>query len=344
MKELSKKQILGSDGETLVLVYDGDVDYVTNGKSLNYKYYYDNNRKRFKTRPYTQWSAMTNRCLKGGTHQDIFESYKGTIVSDEFLDFDAWVDWSQQQVGFMCVDNSGNLFQQDKDLLGDGNLYGKDTCCFISPELNNLLRVFETEVKGVRATSQGTYQYVYNGRTYGVPTKEEAVYYAYKRDKEKLLNYVHDNFDILCETVIKGILNKLDELKEREFTQEKEQMKAKAEYDEYARFVKDYSAFKTEKPNRDGLPDGIVFKRSLNGGYVVRINFRGRSMLKNHRAHFDTLSEAELFLLEKKLEVMGIIENDYFFNKRVVEKYGAEFVSRKNFYKDQNTMLLSGMF
>lgn len=234
------------------------------------------------------------------------------------------------------------MFQQDKDLLGDGNLYGKDTCCFISPELNSLLRVFETEVKGVRATSQGTYQYVYNGRTYGVPTKEEAVYYAYKRDKEKLLNYTHDNFEILCESVINGILNKIDEIKGREFTQEKEQLKAKAEYDEYARFVKDYSAFKTEKPNRDGLPDGIVFKRSLKGGYIVRINFRGRSMLKNHRAHFDTLSEAELFLLEKKLEVMGIIENDYFFNKRVVENMGLNLFLGKIFTKTKILCFLVG--
>ena len=58
MKSLEKKIILGADGKTMVYVYDGDVDYQPTKTTNNYKYYFDKNGKRWKTRPYSMvWES-----------------------------------------------------------------------------------------------------------------------------------------------------------------------------------------------------------------------------------------------------------------------------------------------
>ena len=80
MKPLEKKLILGADGKTMVYVYDGDVDYRPTKDSINYRYYWNENGKRCKTRPYVQYSAMTNRCKKGGKQKRNIPSTKAVRV------------------------------------------------------------------------------------------------------------------------------------------------------------------------------------------------------------------------------------------------------------------------
>ena len=136
---LGKNLIVSANGNGTAWVYDGiDVEYIKSS-SINYKYYTDENGKRHKTRPYTQWTAMTGRCKKNGAHQKRYDCYLGVDVSSDFLDFDNWVAWAQNQVGFMCLDENGRLYQLDKDLLGNGKLYSKDTCCFLPCEVNTYL-------------------------------------------------------------------------------------------------------------------------------------------------------------------------------------------------------------
>ena len=55
---LGKNLIVSANGKGDTWVYDGiDVEYVKSS-SINYKYYVDENGKRYKTRPYTQWTAI----------------------------------------------------------------------------------------------------------------------------------------------------------------------------------------------------------------------------------------------------------------------------------------------
>lgn len=145
MKELERHKILGGDGKTMVWVYDGlDVEYCPTKGSAEYRYY-KKDGKRFKTRPYSQYTGMTNRCLKDGAHKRIYKTYNDVKMSDDFSTFEKWKQWAETQVGFMWVDYNGYLFQQDKDLLGDGSLYSKDTCCFIPRILNMCLLSLEGE-------------------------------------------------------------------------------------------------------------------------------------------------------------------------------------------------------
>ena len=142
MKQLSKQQIYSGDGETLVWVYDGDVDYRSTG-SLNYKYYCKGVGNRTKTRPYNQYSAMTNRCIVGGAYQSNQPTYIGVKLSEDFSTFDKWCAWAEKQVGYMWTTDNGRIWQMDKDLLmTDEMLYSPDTVCFIPDWMNSCLASF----------------------------------------------------------------------------------------------------------------------------------------------------------------------------------------------------------
>lgn len=121
---------------SMVRFYDNGKPSTSSGKFKNITYYFDENNKRYKARPYNQWTAMTNRCLEEGQHK---KNYKKTLLShcsESFKDFDKWMDWASNQVGFMCTDVFGNLYQQDKDLIGRSDYYSEDTCVFVPPYIN----------------------------------------------------------------------------------------------------------------------------------------------------------------------------------------------------------------
>ena len=93
--KLNDLKVLGADNKTMIKVYDGDVYYLDSEKWVNFTYYSDANKKRKKTRPYTQWSAMTNRSNVGGKHQEVFSTYSGTVRSELFCNFDSWCEWAE---------------------------------------------------------------------------------------------------------------------------------------------------------------------------------------------------------------------------------------------------------
>ena len=83
---------------------------------------------------YQVWKGMLERC-----YSDKFQAkkptYKGCIVSENFVCYPYFKKWCNNQIGF---DQVG--WHLDKDILSKGNkVYSEDTCCFVPQEINSLL-------------------------------------------------------------------------------------------------------------------------------------------------------------------------------------------------------------
>ena len=83
---------------------------------------------------YQVWKGMLERC-----YSDNFQAkkptYKGCIVSENFVCYPYFKKWCNKQIGF---DQVG--WHLDKDILSKGNkVYSEDTCCFVPQEINSLL-------------------------------------------------------------------------------------------------------------------------------------------------------------------------------------------------------------
>lgn len=80
---------------------------------------------------YQQWCGIISRL----NHHKL---YTNVSISDDFLDFDKYLEWAKEQIGFNTYDDDGLLYHIDKDLLSepDNLIYSKDTCLFIPQELN----------------------------------------------------------------------------------------------------------------------------------------------------------------------------------------------------------------
>lgn len=87
------------------------------------------------TKEYMLWASMLARCQPGGVQQNKHPTYIGCSVHPEFVHFQDFAEWCQNQIGFGLDD-----YALDKDLLIPGNkVYGPDTCVFIPQRLNKLL-------------------------------------------------------------------------------------------------------------------------------------------------------------------------------------------------------------
>ncbi|AYD82359.1 HNH endonuclease [Acinetobacter phage vB_AbaM_B09_Aci05] len=85
-----------------------------------------------RTPEYNQWFGMLNRAKKSGKY------YENVSVDGRFKDFDWYMEWARGQKGFLKYDGK-HLYQIDKDVLG-GEVYGPDTCVFVPPQINLLVR------------------------------------------------------------------------------------------------------------------------------------------------------------------------------------------------------------
>ena len=101
---------------------------------MGYKYENAIDEHGVATHEFTIWNNLRQRVGKG--------SYTDVSISEDFMDFELWLKWSKEQIGFMSRDNSNNLFHIDKDILsrGRGLEYSKDMCIFVPHCLNTLCK------------------------------------------------------------------------------------------------------------------------------------------------------------------------------------------------------------
>lgn len=96
---------------------------------------------------YALWKNMLKRCYYH-KHVEEYPTYKSCTTSENFNYYPYFKSWCNKQTGFNAVDDKGNTFTLDKDILIKGNkLYSEDTCCFVPEELN-LLLVNNASVRG----------------------------------------------------------------------------------------------------------------------------------------------------------------------------------------------------
>ena len=101
---------------------------------MGYKYENAVDEHGVATHEFTIWNNLKQRVGKG--------LYTNVSISEDFMDFELWLKWAKEQIGFMSRDVNNNLFQMDKDILsyGRGLEYSKDVCVFVPPCLNTLCK------------------------------------------------------------------------------------------------------------------------------------------------------------------------------------------------------------
>ena len=86
------------------------------------------------TKEYNLWQNMLQRCYSD-TFQKKQPTYEGCEASENFLYYEYFYEWCQNQIGF-----SNQGWHLDKDLLIKGNkVYSESTCVFIPSEINAIL-------------------------------------------------------------------------------------------------------------------------------------------------------------------------------------------------------------
>lgn len=170
--------------KTVLNVGINDASYKTtqtiNGKSVNCPYY-------------RVWLTMLSRCYskKFLTKRS---TYLGCTVCKEWLLFSNFKLWMQTQ--------DWQNKQLDKDLRIPGNkVYSKDTCMFVTPEVNNLFNsctskrgkyligvCWDSKVKKYRSQCRVDGKEVYLG-IFNTEQEAHNIYYEYKR--KMLLNKIN---------------------------------------------------------------------------------------------------------------------------------------------------------
>lgn len=113
----------------------------------------------FHTRLGMLYKNMKDRCLVGGSKQKNQPYYANTTMCDEWLGvdgFDNFAQWASTQGNMYQVDERGQLFELDKDLLGGNKKqYSFDTCTMLPKAINVALAANGS--KGYHKTSSGNY-------------------------------------------------------------------------------------------------------------------------------------------------------------------------------------------
>jgi hypothetical protein len=170
------------------------------------------------TQEYRQWASMRTRCKVGGYKQKDSLAYIGVSCSEEFSNFDLWLKWAYQQVGFNNLDERGIRWSLDKDYLGY-KYYSAETCVFVPIELNNFLIKSTQGRKGLPTgvthdTSPGRDRYLARcnikgkQRKVGQSNTPEGAFAIYKSHKEQEANRLADKYDGLVDPrVINALRN-----------------------------------------------------------------------------------------------------------------------------------------
>lgn len=87
---------------------------------------------------YSQWFDMKQRCTSDRS-RGLRPTYRDCTMSTDWLSYDVFMDWAEEQIGFGSRDSEQRVFQLDKDLISDSKLYAPATCVFIPKEINSFL-------------------------------------------------------------------------------------------------------------------------------------------------------------------------------------------------------------
>lgn len=154
------------------------------------KYFCTLKQKTIFTEEYRYYHNMFTRA-NNPKYGEVFKSYDGVYLTDEWRDFQEFANWCQTQVGF---GNQGWVL--DKDILNTLNKeYGPTKCVFIPPIINSFIAIKNTNRElplGVSwCESEGKYKAycaMINGKnkTLGRFNNPEEAFSSYKEAKEQL--------------------------------------------------------------------------------------------------------------------------------------------------------------
>ena len=151
---------------------------------------------------YQIWFDMLKRCYSDRV-KAVRNTYKACRVCDEWLNFQNFAEWCEKQ-------NDFENLELDKDLLVRGNkVYSPETCCFIPPLFNGLIRPKPNSTNdypiGVRSHRE-TGKFVArvklfdNYKYLGLFDTPEEAFLAYKDSKEayikEMTNKWKDQIDV----------------------------------------------------------------------------------------------------------------------------------------------------
>lgn len=140
----------------------------------------------YKTRSGRLWNNLEVRT--SGRHKD--KCYNNAV--NGFKDFQEFAEWCQSQPAYLALDLDGKFWQLDKDILGDGELYSPETCCFIPGKLNSLLIEQESEaglMPGVSLNLDNSDKFVARGRLLSGKKKHIGVYNTEQEAHEAYINF-----------------------------------------------------------------------------------------------------------------------------------------------------------
>lgn len=148
---------------------------------------------------YTQWLGVKSRVGRSTGYLDV-------TMSDVFSNYDSYLDWAVNQKGWLCNDTKGNIFQIDKDILGDGSKYSEDFCVFVPACINSMFkRQHNTSLP--RGVSKDAYKNKYRSHahfggkhmSFGYYDTVEEAEQVYIKNRNiyclELLNIYKDNLD-----------------------------------------------------------------------------------------------------------------------------------------------------
>lgn len=167
-------------------------DFKLNGRWIKHK---GTDPFKVRTRAAETWYGMKKRVSNVKTRP----SYKGCTVSKDFLDFQFFAEWCNDQEGY-----GNDTWELDKDLLIKGNkVYAPSTCVFVPQEINNAL----TKSNKSRGNSPIGVSYKKTNRKYvaqvgiggcirhlGMFDDEGSAFEAYKLAKEVYLKELAEKY------------------------------------------------------------------------------------------------------------------------------------------------------
>ena len=147
-----------------------------------------------------------------------YPTYRDVTVCKEWLNFQNFAKWCENQVGFNTKDDKGSAYHLDKDILSKGNkIYSSETCCFVPQDINKLLhksaKSREGHPIGVHYDiRQGSFKVSY--RKYGISKHIgyfddlEDAFQAYKKAKESYVKEVAVKWkDCISTEVFQALMN-----------------------------------------------------------------------------------------------------------------------------------------